>query len=142
MSGRICLWRYRERTRSYPGFHLSADAKGCEQLLKLLGGLAKVRAPQIATVTLDPVTAAVLAVPNIRDATASAFRHWDLIADPRFDPERFHFTVMNDRVRSELSSVQIESVAAGVLDIRDRRGDYAIGDEDEQQLWFWWQTGD
>jgi hypothetical protein len=142
MSGRICLWRYREHTRNYPGFHLSADTKGCEQLLKLLGGLAKVRAPQIATVTLDPVTASVLAVPNNRDAAVSAFRYWDLIADPRFDPERFHFTVMNDRVRSELSSVQIESIAAGVSDIREGRGDYAIGDEDEQQLWFWWQTGD
>ena len=135
------MWRYRERTRNYPGYHLSADTQGCDQLLKLLGDLAKVREPRLATVTLDAVTADVLAVPNNRDADVSTYGHWDLIADPRFPPERLHFTVLNDRVRSELSAVQIESLAAGVLDMRERRGDYAIGDEDEHLLWFWWQDG-
>ena len=44
-----------------------------------------------------------------------------------------------DRVRTELSPVQVESMAAGVEDIRALRGDYAIGDDGEHQLWFWWQ---
>jgi hypothetical protein len=26
-----------------------------------------------------------------------------------------------------------------VDDIRQRRGSYSIGDEEEHQLWFWWQ---
>ena len=47
---------------------------------------------------------------------------------------------MNDRVRTELSTVQVESLMAGVEDIRAGRGDYAIGDDDEHQLWFWWQN--
>lgn len=139
MAGRICLWRYNEHTRNYPGFHLSADRQAAGQLLTLLGNLAKARAPQIASVTLDPVTVDVLAIPNNRGARISGYRHWDLIVDPRFPPERLHFTVVGDRVRTELSPIQAESVAGGVEDIRERRGDYSIGDEEEHQLWFWWQ---
>lgn len=141
MAGRIHLWRYRERTRNYPGFHLSADVAGADALLTLLDRLAKTRTPQISNITLDPVSTAALAIPNNRDATVTAYRHWDLIVDPKFPPERLQFVVMNDRVHTELSPVQVESVAGGVRDIRERRGDYAIGDDDEQQLWFWWQNG-
>ena len=143
MAGRICLWRYREHSRNYPGFHLSADRPGCAQLLTLLGSLAKARTPQIGNVVLDPVTAAVLAIPNNRGghAAISSYQHWELVVDPRFPPERLHFAVMNDRARTELSVVQVESVMAGVEDIRALRGDYAIGDDDEHQLWFWWQDG-
>ena len=138
MAGRICLWRYRERTRNYPGFHLSADHQGAGQLLALLGNLRKARTPQLASVTLDPPTAAVLAVPDNRGASVSGYRYWELVVDPRFPPERLHFMVVNDRVRTELSMIQVESVAAGVEDIRERRGDYSIGDDEEHQLWFWW----
>ena len=140
MAGRICLWRYRERTRNYPGFHLSADHTGATQLIARLASLAKARAGQIANVTLDPPTADVLAIPNNRDASVAAYRHWDIVVDPRFDPERLHFTVVGDRVRTELSPVQVESLAAGVEDIRQRRGDYSIGDDEEHQIWFWWQN--
>ena len=141
MAGRISLWRYREPSLDYRGFHLSADPPGCAQLLPLLGSLAKARTPQIGNIVLDPVTAAALAIPKDRSGLAAinAYRHWELLVDPRFPPERLHFTVMNDRVRTELSAVQVESVVAGVEDMRARRGDYAIGDEDEHQLWFWWE---
>jgi hypothetical protein len=138
MAGRVCLWRYREHADRYPGFHLSADRPGCAQLLTLLGSFAKAKTPQIGNVVLDPVTPAVLSVPDNRNATISPYRHWDLLVDPRFPPERLHSTVVNDRVRTELSLVQIESVAAGLGDMRERRGGYPIGDEEEQQLWFWW----
>ena len=141
MGGRVCLWRYRDRARNYPGFHLSADPRGCDQLLVLLDGLMKARKPQIGNVALDPVTQAVLAIPNNRDARASTYRHWALVVDPSFPPERLHFTVMNDRVQTELSAIQVERLAAGVRDIRERRGDYAIGDKDGHELWFWWQDG-
>ncbi len=139
MAGRICLWHYSDRSPDYPGFHLSADRAGATQLLTLLANLAKARSPQIANVTLDPVTADVLAVPNNRGARITPYQHWDVVVDPRFAPERLHFTVVGGRVRIELSPVQVESVAAGVEDIRERRGGYSIGDDDEHQLWFWWQ---
>ena len=135
---RISLWRYRERTLEYPGFHLGADPQGASRLLALLANLATARKPQIATVTLDPVTPGVLAVQNVRNPRVIGFRHWDLAVDPRFAPEQLQFTVVGERVRTEMSLVQVESVAAGVEDIRVRRG-YSIGDEEEHQLWFWWQ---
>ena len=140
MAGRVCLWRYRDRARSYPGFHLSADPAGCDQLLTLLGALAKARAPRIGNVVLDPPSPDVLEVPPNRGTPVTGYRYWDLVVDPRFDPERLQFRVMHDRVRTELSTVQVESLMAGVEDMRARRGDYAIGDDDEHQLWFWWQN--
>ena len=141
MSGRICLWQYHEHALEYAGFHLSADAAGCAQLLPLLASLAKARTPQLANIVLDPPTAGVLAIANRRagNAPVSVYRHWELLVDSRFPPERLHFRVTSDRVRTELSPVQVESMAAGVEDIRALRGDYAIGDDEQHQLWFWWQ---
>jgi hypothetical protein len=138
---RICLWRYREHPRDYAGFHLSAEKTGCAQLLGLLANLAKARTPQIASIVLDPPTAAVLSVANAHagNSPVIAFRHWELLVDPGFPPERLHFTVIMDRVRTELSPVQVESMAAGVEDMIAYRGGYPIGDEEEDQLWFWWQ---
>jgi hypothetical protein len=141
MAGRICLWRYRDRSLDYIGFHLSADGAGCAQLLPLLANLTKARTPQIANIVLDPPTAGALAVPNKRvgNSPIVGYRQWELLVDPRFPPERLHFTVITDRVRTELSPVQVESMAAGVEDMRALRGDYPIGDDEEHQLWFWWQ---
>lgn len=138
MAGRVCLWRYRERALDYPGFHLSADPRGCDQLLTLLGSLVKARTSQIGNVALDPVTPAVLAIPNIH-GPAITYHHWALVVDPDFPPERLHFTVMHDRVQTQLSTVQVESLAGGVRDMRERRGDYSIGDDEGHELWFWWQ---
>ena len=143
MAGRICLWRYRDHSPDYPGFHLGADPTGATQLLKLLGSLVKARTPQIGNVVLDPVMSAVLAIPNNRSGRSAitAYRHWELIVDPKFPPEQLHFAVANDRLRTELSLIQVESLVAGVEDIRALRGEYAIGDEGEDQLWFWWHEG-
>lgn len=138
MPGRVCLWRYRARARNYPGFHLSADPDGCTQLLALLRNLAKARTPQIGTIVLDRVTPADLSIPNNGDDVAS-YTRWELVVDPGFDPEHLRFSVINDRVRTELSTVQVESVAAGVQDICEGRGDYGIGDDDDHMLTFWWQ---
>src|SRR5687768_4345680 len=110
MPGRVCLWKYRERARNYPGFHLSADPDGCTQLLELLRSLAKARTPQIGTIVLDRVTPADLSVPNNGDAEVEGYSRWELLVDPRFDPEHLRFAVVNDRVRTELSVVQVESV--------------------------------
>ena len=142
MTGHISLWRHRTRSEDNAGFHLSADRAGCDQLLVLLGNLARARSSQIGNVVLDPVSSAMLAVPGVRGDAITAFRHWELLADPRFPPERLHFAAVNDRVRLELSPVQVESIVAGLQDIRERRGGYAIGDEGDHQLWFWWQEAD
>ena len=141
MAGRICLWQYRDNPREYMGFHLSADAPGCTQLLPLLANLAKARTPQIANIVLDPPSPGVLAIPTRRVGSSAiiGYRHWELLVDPRFPPERLHFTVVTDRVRTELSPVQVESMAGGVEDMRALRGDYPIGDDEAHQLWFWWQ---
>jgi hypothetical protein len=141
VAGRICLWRYREPLRDYAGFHLSADPAGCDQLRALLSSMTRARKPEIGTVVLDPVTPLDVAVATNRvgDTRPTSYRRWELLVDPRFPPEHLHFRVAGDGVRTELSPIQAESIMGGVEDIRARRGDYAIGEEEEHQLWFWWQ---
>lgn len=140
-AGRVCLWRYRDKSRDYAGFHLSADRAGCDQLLSLLPTLIKPRTAQIGTVVLDPVTPTDLAIPRSRvgQVAVMAYGRWELLVDSRFEPEHLKFVVVADRIRTELSHVQAESLIGGVEDIRARRGDYSIGDEEGDQLWFWWQ---
>ena len=141
-AGRICLWRYVDSRSPDPGFHLCADVAGCNQLLRLLGTLAKTRISELGTVVLDRVGPAELAasIERYDGGRVVSYARWELLVDPRFQPERLHFVVTHDRVRTELSPAQVESLIGGVQDIREGRGDYSIGEEEEHMLTFWWQT--
>ena len=71
-AGAVYLWTYVESSRSYEGWHLTADAAGCQSLLAAIDALATTGSMAIPTL---PPTAAILSVPNYRrSAVRSAAR--------------------------------------------------------------------
>src|SRR5258708_1851433 len=63
--GHVYLWRYVEGTKNFSGWHLTADAEGCEQALAILASLDRER-----TVAITPPTPAILQVPGNRGGAA------------------------------------------------------------------------
>ncbi len=72
-AGVVHLWTYPEGGRDYPGWHLHADKAGCDRLAAALDELLVDRRAQ-PEFAIAPVTAAVLALPNNRQARARSAR--------------------------------------------------------------------
>lgn len=132
---RICVWRYLDNIRNYPGYHLSADAEGCQELRKRLGGIR-----ESATFVLTLPDAAVLSVPNNQDGRARCFggRTLKVRTTPALDPGTFHWDEQDATFILTISREQIARLLAGVADIERGVGDYSIRGDSDQALWFWW----
>lgn len=85
--GVVCLWRYLDNTKNYPGWHFSADRLGCNSVIELLALMETAELPMRRTVQLRPPSADVLGVPNNRRARWKAAGALDLGVDPSANPE-------------------------------------------------------
>ena len=133
---RICLWRYRDNTRNYPGFHLSADPEGCLVLRDLLG-----TGRQTTSTPLHSVDAEILEVPNNLKGEArwTSWRRFRIQSFGDEAPETFEFAEDGETLLLTCSRAQIGCILKGVEDMESGRGDYCIGGDGEHVLWFWWQ---
>jgi len=52
----------------------------------------------------------------------------------------FLFSEVSGRLSLECSQQQVECIIKGVEDIKRGDGDYCIGGDDQQVLWFWWYS--
>jgi hypothetical protein len=130
--GRIALWRYRENRRNYPGYHMTCDATGAGWLKTRL---AQLSVQQPLKIALTPVTEKILSVPANWSA-AVAFSEWRITIDPSADT--LSFAEQHPRCDLALSQEDVADLVKGVSDIAAGKGDYMIGERDQQELWFWW----
>ena len=133
---KICIWRYTDNTRNYPGYHLSADAEGC---LVLRDRLSKIRDCEAFTLTAPDT--AVLSVPNNQGGRARYFggRKLQVHTASSLAPNTFRWEEQDTTFILTCSRDQIARLLAGVADIEKGEGDYSIRGDDDQALWFWWQ---
>lgn len=133
---KICLWRYKENARNYPGYHLSADTEGCRRLRALLRSIRNTE-----VIELIPPDQDVLSVPNNRGGQAKYFAatNWRVETKSSLPAKHFVFSERGTELTLECSRDQIECILAGIDDIERRKGDYCIGGDDDDVLWFWWQ---
>jgi hypothetical protein len=114
---------------------MSADADGCAALLSWL------RSPDERTeFRLQPVTPEVLSVPNNQGGLAAYVACTLFKLQVRSGAARGNllFSEASGHLSLECSQLQVERIIKGVQDIQRGEGDYCIGEDDDQVLWFWW----
>lgn len=136
--GRISLWRYTEHDRNFPGWHLNADAAGCQSLLLLIESLS-VEGEGHRTVEIAAPAEAQLRVPNNRGGEAP----WTAPTKLRIALVResgvWAFPPGTDPAILTVGTAWLEPLREGVSGIRLGRGDYSIGTGNTGlPLWFWW----
>lgn len=140
--GVICLWRYQDNTKNYPGWHCTADRLGCNSILELLRLMKTAECPVRRTVRVSPPSADVLGVPNNRRARWKAAASLDLGFDRRANPDLWQLGG-DDRVILRLGLDRLAAFAAGVGGILEGKGDFSIGEEaGGPVLWLWWWPRD
>ena len=145
--GDIFLWRYRDRPRNYPGWHLSATPAGAESLLQLLRMMCDAPYSSERVIRIADPTHAVLAVPNYThgyDQWQSAHR-WRLrYSRRREDVANWKIVFTGRELEFTLGEKYVLALIRGIENLIAGKGDYAIssGRADEHDcLWFWWWTG-
>jgi hypothetical protein len=137
--GVVSLWRYSERQRNFPGWHLSADHDGVASLLSLLKALGETESGIARTVSLTPPSHATLAVPNNGNARWLAPER--LRVSRSDDPAMWCLAAWSDPAELIAGLTWLAKLSSGIADIARGHGDYSIGDSKNGnlQLWFWWQ---
>lgn len=125
-----------DNTRNYPGYQLSADAEGCQDLRARLG---KIRSS--VAFSLTPPDAGVLSVPNNQGGRARHFAGlmFQVQTSSYLCPNTFRWEEQGAKFILTCSQEKIVQFLAGVAGIERGKGDYSIRGEGGQELWFWWQ---
>lgn len=93
------------------------------------------------TLVVTPPSKAVLGVPNNRGGLAGfrAPSGWRLRYLPGADNSKaWKFIEKNKTVELILGSDGLDGLITGVENIASGKGDYSIGLDGSEELWFWW----
>jgi hypothetical protein len=140
-AGKIYLWTYPEGVKDYAGWHLTADAAGCQMLLATLDRVSTdERARPLQTFAPN---VAILTVPNNRRASAQAAAAITVVHARDRDAAYWHLEVTAGGVALSVGTERLAALRAAVVDVSQGRGDYCLGSAEkraprQERLWFWW----
>ena len=139
-TGNVSLWYYTENEHNYPGWHLTADAAGCESLIALLDALAADGIPAFRAVEIKPPSKAQLGVPNNKGGLAAWRSPSKLRVTFSSDPTEWSFPPDLEPAVLTIGSDWLAPLREGVSGIPHGCGDYSIGSagNGSSRLWFWW----
>ncbi|MFN4092363.1 MAG: hypothetical protein ACK4FG_05665 [Brevundimonas sp.] len=123
--------------RMYSGWHVSADAEGCDSLLELLNALASARTADHRTLAImDPKS---VGVDRIFSDHALKVHHPTKLR-LKFDPAapEAELVEASDRVTLTMGTDGLESLRKAVSDLRSDEADFSISLAGEDRLSFWW----
>ncbi len=137
-SGHIALWRYRERNRNYEGWHLTADASGCESLTALIEAMMVDGSGASRSISIKRPTKAMRSVPRSPEWPIIVPAVWQLSVGS--DASEWRFPEASEYAELCVGTDWLPLLADGIRDIGRGMGDYSIGDTDRGNLplWFWW----
>jgi hypothetical protein len=139
-TGKVYLWHYSQNARNFPGWHLTADAAGCQSLIELFKLLGTTSSPATRRISVTPPTREILSVPN------SGILPWTapdrLVLTFHSDPRAWQITEANQVAEFVFGHSWLSQLQAGISGIGQGQGDYSIGNPNvpSQRLWFWWQS--
>jgi len=135
-SGRISLWRYEPNDRNFLGWHLNADAAGCESLLALLDELPHGPQPYRTLAITEPTPKQL----NVPRANASWVAPSRLRLAWSSGPAAWEFSAELDPATLTFGAHWLVPLRNGIAGICKGQGDYAIGTRKGigLPLWFWW----
>jgi hypothetical protein len=143
--GFIYLWRYKSLRKSLLGWHITADKEGCKFIIDLIQLILDSGYSSKYVFTLLEADQKIVSVPNFNEpwksATILTLKYSQKIADKN----HWELVYSNNRVTIIPGENKLKELQKGFIDILNRKGDYAIGTENNKEefnnnlLWFWWK---
>jgi hypothetical protein len=147
--GQVYCWRYRDRPRRYPGWNISADARGCQSCVALLDLLLSNQWSSQATIVITSPTAQALQAVNGPAGWSSATGLDLIYPGAKVAPAHWRLRSSQGHVAITLGESRLREIQNGMVDIAQGRGDWGAPNDDEdiesdQLLYFWplvWARG-
>lgn len=138
-SGRISLWRYTGNNKNYPGWHLNADAAGCQSMLDLLDAFAS-KGEISRVIAITAPTPGELQVPNNRGGQAGWLAPTKLRLTFSPSPTDWIFPPDLEPASLVMGAEWLGQLRQGLVGIPHGQGDFSIGETSNGslKLWFWW----
>ena len=136
--GQLFVWRYPELREKRRGWHFTADPVGCRSVRNLLDRMFGEEACH-RTLRIEPVTPAMLRVPNYGDKAAGVFTKLRIEYDPTFQGLRI--VPNGEALIMTIGDRRLRDVTAAFAEVEVGRGDFGIGTSDNRKTgtWmFWW----
>lgn len=140
-AGTVACWRYRDNARSYPGWHIAADREACVALLSLIDLMEAAPFSSSSSIRLTAPTEHILSVPNNRRGAGrwTAVRSLSLrYPKGTVNPDHWELERDGDRLMLSVGEAKLRELRSGVEDMMVGKGDWGIGESDEEMLSFWW----
>lgn len=137
--GRVFVWRYPPHRRKHEGWHLTADAGGCDSLARLIEAMRAAPRPTRRTVRTSRATAPVWAVPNFGEPRKETPPPLTLRFEPGFTD--LTLTEEDGRLVLRIGHARADELVAALEDVGRGGGDYALAPHERgagPRLWFWW----
>ena len=136
--GSLWIWRYRNPKHGWDGWHLSADPAGARSLRNLIDRMHGGQ-PCHRTLRLEPMTDAVLAVPNYkRPIMPDSDR---LRVDYTPEAGALSLAAVEKRLVLLIGSSSIRPLAAALAQVEAGYGDFGMAMAKglgRDRLMFWW----
>ncbi len=136
--GRLYVWRYADAGRGWRGWHFTADPTGCRSIRNLLDRM-HAGEPCHRTLKLEPVTEAILSVPNYGHRMKGRFEKLRIEYVPGFDELRM--TPGGAALTMTVGDRRLRKLSAAFAEVEVGIGDFGIATSDEKraETWmFWW----
>lgn len=135
--GRICVWRYAEAGRGWRGWQWTADPVGCRSIRNLLDRM-RGGEPCHRTLRLEPVTDAILSVPNAGFAVAERFAK--LRIEHRTEVDALRLEPVGENLRLTVGGPRLGKLSAALGRVEIGDGDFGVdaGARKEDEWMFWW----
>jgi hypothetical protein len=134
---KICIWRYLENDKNYPGYHISVDSEGAEAIARVLCDPDR----EQVSFKLSSPTSIELAVPNNMggDARFESFAALSIKTIPTSNKSRKLFTVYSHfpALNIEGSRDQLKTFAKHIRRCVEGYIDYSWGTGKENRFTFW-----
>jgi hypothetical protein len=136
--GHLYVWRYAEPGHGWRGWHFTADPVGCRSIRNLLD---RMHAGDQChrTLKLEPVTDAILSVPNYGHKVTRRFEKLRIEYMPGFDELRL--APYGAALTMTLGNRRLRKLSAAFAEVEVGLGDFSISTSNEKraETWmFWW----
>lgn len=145
IKGKIYIWKYLENSRNYPGWNITTDKIGGENLLELID-LMKICnwSSKKSIKTIEPSNNQ-LNVPNNRNGRAEwkSAQNLTLNLNKEIEPDFWEVIDKENDIEILLGKNSLLKFENSIRRILNNDGDFAISDNEEENiLYFWWNLED
>ncbi|MDE5419972.1 hypothetical protein L3049_18440 [Labilibaculum sp. DW002] len=141
IEGKVYTWTYKNNPRNYPAWNFTVDLKACESISALLNLMNNCEWSSKKTISIKLPTESQVRVPNNKNGTESWKSKTNLILSCKTSESTDYWKIieLNKGIEIQFGKAKLIEFQNAINEIPKRSGDFAISDQNEENiLYLWW----